>query len=86
MPNQIELFKSILVSVDAAACAYPALERAVRLARGCGARLTITDAVSVPAYARRYQLFLRGGLRRLCGGCEAAHTTCWSDGAVADGS
>ncbi|MEX1129411.1 MAG: universal stress protein, partial [Vicinamibacterales bacterium] len=47
-------FKSILVDIDAALPAHPALERAIRLARASGARLTITDVMTVPAYARRY--------------------------------
>lgn len=50
----MEPFKSILVDIDAAAPAHPALERAIRLARAAGAKLTITDVVTVPAYARRY--------------------------------
>lgn len=47
-------FKSILVDIDAAAPAHPALERAIRLARASGARLTITDVMTIPPYARRY--------------------------------
>lgn len=47
-------FKSILVDIDATVPAHPALERAIRLARGCGARLTLTDVVTIPPYARRY--------------------------------
>jgi universal stress protein E len=47
-------FKSILVDIDASVAAHPALERAIRLARASGARLTITDVMTVPAYARRY--------------------------------
>jgi nucleotide-binding universal stress UspA family protein len=50
----MDVFKSILVDVDATVSAHPALERAIRLARASGARLTITDVVTVPAYARRY--------------------------------
>ena len=50
----MEPFKSILVDIDAAVPAHPALERAVRLARAAGARLTITDVMTVPQYARRY--------------------------------
>jgi len=49
----MEPFKSILVDIDATVSAHPALDRAVRLARGSGARLTITDVITVPAYARR---------------------------------
>ena len=48
----MEPFKRILVDVDAAATAHPALERAVRLARSCGATLTITDVMTVPPHAR----------------------------------
>jgi nucleotide-binding universal stress UspA family protein len=47
-------FKSILVDIDAAVTAHPALARAIRLARASGARLTITDVMTVPPYARRY--------------------------------
>lgn len=47
-------FKSILVDIDATVATHPALERAIRLARSCKAKLTITDVISVPAYARRY--------------------------------
>jgi nucleotide-binding universal stress UspA family protein len=47
-------FRSILVDVDATDRAQPALERATRLARGSGARLTIVDVTGVPSYARRY--------------------------------
>jgi nucleotide-binding universal stress UspA family protein len=50
----MEPFKSILVDIDATVPAHPALARAIRLARSSGARLTITDVMTVPAYARRY--------------------------------
>jgi nucleotide-binding universal stress UspA family protein len=50
----MDAFKSILVDIDASVAAHPALERAIRLARASGARLTITDVMTVPAYARRY--------------------------------
>src|SRR5262245_60721867 len=50
----MEPFKSILVDVDATAPTHPALERAARLARGSGARLTITDVITIPDHARRY--------------------------------
>lgn len=50
----MDAFKSILVDIDAAVPAHPALERAIRLARASGARLTIADVMTVPAYARRY--------------------------------
>jgi nucleotide-binding universal stress UspA family protein len=50
----MEPFTSIVVDVDAAAPAHPALERAARLARRCGARITITDVLTVPASARGY--------------------------------
>jgi universal stress protein E len=43
---------SILVDVDATAQAQPALERALRIARGCGARLTLVDVIPVPSEAR----------------------------------
>ncbi len=47
-------FTSILVDIDATATAQPALEQAVRLARGCGARLKIVDVVSLPWEAHGY--------------------------------
>ncbi len=47
-------FKSILVDIDATVPAHPALQRAVGLARSCGAKLTIADVVTIPADARRY--------------------------------
>lgn len=50
----MEPFRSILVDVDAIDRAQPALERATRLARESGARLTIVDVMGVPAHARRY--------------------------------
>lgn len=50
----MDAFGSILVDVDATDAAQPALERAARLARNSGGRLTIVDVVSVPAYARRH--------------------------------
>lgn len=46
-------FRSILVDVDATATAQPALDRAVRVARTCGARLRVVDVISAPAEARR---------------------------------
>lgn len=50
----MEPFKSILVDIDASVRAHPALERAIPLARAAGARLTITDVMTVPPHARRY--------------------------------
>jgi universal stress protein E len=50
----MEPFRSILVDIDATDRAQPALERAVRLARSSGARLTIVDVMDVPTYARSY--------------------------------
>jgi len=46
----MEPFKSILVDVDAAATAHPALDRAVLLARSTGATLTVADVMSAPAH------------------------------------
>ena len=46
--------KSILVDIDASVPAHPALDRAIALARGSGARLTIADVITVPSHARRY--------------------------------
>jgi nucleotide-binding universal stress UspA family protein len=50
----MQSFKSILVDVDSAASAHPALDRAVLLARTCGAALTITEVMTLPSHARRY--------------------------------
>jgi nucleotide-binding universal stress UspA family protein len=50
----MEPFTSILVDIDSTVAAHPALERAIRLARSSGARLTIADVMTVPGYARRY--------------------------------
>lgn len=50
----MEPFRSILVDIDATDRAQPALERAARLARSSGARLTIVDVMGIPAHARRY--------------------------------
>ena len=50
----MEPFRSILVDVDATARAHPALERAVLLAQRSGARLTVADVMTVPAYAHDY--------------------------------
>lgn len=47
-------FKSILVDIDATVPQHPALERAARVARQSGARLTITDVLTIPSHARRY--------------------------------
>jgi nucleotide-binding universal stress UspA family protein len=49
----LRTFTSVLVDVDATATAQPALERAADIARKCGARLRIVDAMSAPADARR---------------------------------
>jgi universal stress protein E len=50
----MEPFRSILVDIDTTDRAQPALERAARLARSSGARLTLVDVMSVPTHARRY--------------------------------
>lgn len=50
----MEPFRSILVDVDATDRAQPALDRAARLARSSGARLTVVDVMGIPAHARRY--------------------------------
>ena len=47
-------FTRILVDIDATAAAHPAFDRAVALARQCGASLKLVDVVSVPATARPY--------------------------------
>jgi nucleotide-binding universal stress UspA family protein len=49
----MQAFRSILVDVDASAAAHPALDRAARVARSCGARLRVVDVISAPAEARR---------------------------------
>lgn len=48
----MQTFKSILVDIDSTVPAQPALDRAVRLARSSGAKLTIADVLSVPVEAR----------------------------------
>lgn len=50
----MDRFSSILVDVDALAAVHPALDRAIDVARVCGARLKIVDAVAVPGDARDY--------------------------------
>jgi len=49
----MEPFKSILVDVDASVPAHPALERAARLARNAGARLTVSGVLTLPPYGRK---------------------------------
>jgi universal stress protein E len=49
----VDRFESILVDVDATAAVHPELERAVNLARRCGARITIVDSMTVAAYDAR---------------------------------
>jgi universal stress protein E len=46
----MERFESILVDVDATAAVHPELDRAVRLARRCGASLTIVDSMTASAH------------------------------------
>ena len=50
----MEIFKRILVDIDADATAHPALDRAIVLARATGAQLTVTDVMAVSPYERRY--------------------------------
>lgn len=50
----MESFKNILIDVDAAAAAHPALELAILLARRSGARLSVADVMTVPAHAHHY--------------------------------
>ena len=78
-------FRSILVDVDADAEAQPALERAVRLARGSMARLRIVDVVpSADGTSPRTQADLddtaylrrRERLERLAGGVTGVVTDC----------
>jgi len=47
-------FRSILVDIDAAATAHPALERAILLATKSGGTLTVADVMTVPPHARHY--------------------------------
>jgi nucleotide-binding universal stress UspA family protein len=47
-------FRSILVDIDAAATAHPALERAILLANKSGGTLTVADVMTVPPHARHY--------------------------------
>lgn len=47
-------FRSILVDVDATASAHPALQRALLLAEGTDAKLTIVDVMTVPTHAHHY--------------------------------
>jgi nucleotide-binding universal stress UspA family protein len=47
-------FRSLLVDIDATASAHPALDRAIRLAKKSGAKLTVADVLTVPSYASRY--------------------------------
>lgn len=47
-------FSRIIVDLDASAAAHPALDRAVDLARYCGAAVKLVDVVTVPESARRY--------------------------------
>jgi universal stress protein E len=49
----MDRFENILVDVDAMAAVHHELERAVNLARRCGASLTIVDSMAVPAYHAR---------------------------------
>lgn len=49
----METFKSILVDVDATAAAHSALQQAVELARGSGARLTIADIITSDRHERQ---------------------------------
>lgn len=46
-------FTNILIDVDTAASEHPALDRAVRLAEGLSARLTLVDVMTVSPEARR---------------------------------
>jgi universal stress protein E len=47
-------FSRIIVDLDAAAAKHPVLDRAVDLARACGASLHLVDVITVPEAARRY--------------------------------
>jgi universal stress protein E len=50
----VQTFTSILVDVDVTVPVHPALERAVRLARAAGARITVVDVLTLPPIARAY--------------------------------
>jgi universal stress protein E len=47
-------FTRLIVDLDSTAADHPALDRAVDLARSCGASLHLVDVVTVPERARRY--------------------------------
>ena len=47
-------FGSIVVDVDALAAVHPAMDRAVEVARACGARLKVVDVVAIPGDVRGY--------------------------------
>ena len=89
----MEPFRSIVVDVDATDRAQPALERATRLARRSGARLTIVDVMGVPSHARRYlppkmeeemAIHRRGDLARLAAGVDVPAESRLLEGRGAD--
>jgi len=75
---------SILVDIDATATAHPALERAILLATGSEATLTIVDVLTVPPHAHHYLPAgieeslvqdRRQRLARIARGVSGVHTT-----------
>jgi nucleotide-binding universal stress UspA family protein len=54
LESNMESFRNILVDIDAAASAQPALERAVLIAKASHAKLTVVDVMTVESYAYGY--------------------------------
>jgi len=63
-------FTRILVDIDGTAAAHPAFDRAIELARQCGARVKLVDVMSVPVSARSY---LPGHAERLLAEARREH-------------
>jgi universal stress protein E len=63
-------FRRILVDLDATAAAHPAVDRALELARRCGASVKLVDVMSVPASARSY---LSGETEQMVAGARREH-------------
>jgi universal stress protein E len=63
-------FRRILVDLDAAAAAHPAVDRALELARRCGASVKLVDVMSVPASARSY---VSGETEQMVAGARREH-------------
>lgn len=63
-------FRRILVDLDANAAAHPAVDRALELARRCGAGIKLVDVLSIPASARAY---LSGETERMVADARREH-------------